>query len=275
MKADISVIIPLYNKGQIIERTVRSVLNQTYPHFELIIVNDGSTDDSVKVVEQIRDERIRLIHQKNAGPSAARNTGVRHAQTDWIVFLDGDDEFLPNALEHFVDLKRKNPIIDIFDCSHYVNLHGKMILYTNPINGRVKNAMKECFLGHIGPGSGHTMFRRILCDTFEYDERIRRFEDAELLIRMLSGVHVYSSIVPTFVVNTDFSSASGKRKNISEDYAGHLSMKGKSFWAKMCVYRTFLENRNLYPEEMRRLYPSWYWRYDLLLLYKILNKFFR
>ena len=68
----------------------------------------------------------------------------------------------------------------------------------------------------------------------------------------------------------DYSFASAKRKDISEDYAGHLSLKGKSFWAKMCVFKTFLENRELYPNEMHDLYPFWYYRIDLLLLNKIL-----
>ena len=271
MKADISVIIPLYNKGCIIERTVKSVLNQTYPHFELIIVNDGSTDNSVDVVKQFADERIQLIQQPNAGPSAARNKGVQHAQTEWIVFLDGDDEFLPDALEIFSNLRQRHSEIDIFDCGRYIGKHIKR----NPKEGFIKNNLRSCFLGKIGPGSGHAMFRKTLCKSFAYDESIRRFEDAELLIRMLPNARVYSSQKPVFKVNVDYSSASSPRKNIYEDYAGHLSMRGKSFWGKMCVYRTYLENREIYPTEMHKLYPSWYYRYDLLLLYKFFNKFFK
>ena len=118
MKPEISVIIPLYNKGQIIERTVKSVLCQSYPHFELIIVDDGSTDNSVEIVRQFDDERIQLIQQPNAGPSAARNTGVRNAKTEWIVFLDGDDEFLPNALAIFWNLKKRYKGADI--CSRKI-----------------------------------------------------------------------------------------------------------------------------------------------------------
>ena len=271
MKADISVVIPLYNKEQIIERTIKSVINQTYPNFELIIVNDGSTDNSVGVVQKISDKRIVLINQPNAGPSAARNTGVRHAKTEWIIFLDGDDEFLPNALEHFVFLKDCHANIDIFDCSRVTRIHHKLVEKINPIEGVIKNNLKDCFYGNIGPGTGHTMFRKELCEKFEYDKTIRRFEDAELLIRMLPHASVYSARTPVFIVNVEFSSASKKRKDITEDYAGHLSMKGKSFWARMCVYRTYLENRDLYPDEMQRLYPTWRYRYDWLILYKLLN----
>ena len=273
MKPGISVIIPLYNKEAAIEHTVRSVLTQTCQDFELIIVNDGSTDSSFDIVSRIRDSRIRLYSQENVGPSAARNTGVRNAEAEWVVFLDGDDELLPDALKHFSELRERHSGIDIYDCSSFVEKNGLHILKENQIEGKISNSLKSCFLGQIGPGSGHAMFRKTLLELYRYDEGIRRFEDAELIIRMLAEARVYSSKVPTFVINTEYSSASARRDDISEDYAGHLSMKGKSFWGKMCVYRTYLENRDLYPQEMRKLYPLWYYRYDLLILYKLLNRF--
>ena len=95
----VSVIIPLYNKEQHIERTIRSVLKQTHQEFEVIVVDDGSTDRSVEVVRAIDDSRIRLILQANQGVSAARNRGVRDAKTEWVAFLDGDDEYQPEFLE--------------------------------------------------------------------------------------------------------------------------------------------------------------------------------
>ena len=270
-KAEISVLIPLFNKEKIVEKTVGSVLTQMFYDFELIIVDDGSTDGSVSVVRQIDDQRVRLISQENMGPSAARNTGVRNANTDWVVFLDADDELLPNALKHFSEVKDRYGTIDIFDCSSIIRNKGKRHLRANPIEGVIDNPLKECFYGKIGPGSGHAMFRKSLLEQFPYDERLRRFEDAEHIIRILPHAKVYSSKEPTFVVNADYSFASAKRDNIAEDYVGHLSLNNKSFWAKMCVFRTYLENRDLYPEEMRQLYPTWRYRYDLLLLYKLLN----
>jgi len=273
--AGISVIIPLYNKEKSIEQTVKSVLSQTYSEFELIIVNDGSTDKSVSIIRTIKDSRIRIVEQENKGPGAARNRGVQYAQADWIVFLDADDELLSDALAHFENIRNTFSTIDIFDCSSVVKRNGKTKLQENPIEGKINNNLKACFYGKIGPGSGHAMFRKSLLQQFQYDERLKRFEDAELIIRMLPHAKVYSSRVPTFQINSEYSSSSAKRDDITEDYVGHLSMKGKSFWGKMCVYRTYLENRELYPIEMRRLYPSWYYRYDLLLLYKLLNKFFK
>ena len=268
---DISVIIPLYNKGMIIERTVKSVLGQTYPNFELIIVDDGSTDNSVEVVQRIKDERIRLISQKNAGPSAARNTGVRNAKTEWIVFLDGDDEFLSDALEHFNELRSKHKDVDIYNCRSFFRTGDKLKPTYNPKEGYVRNPLKECYYGKCMPGAGFSMYRKDYIYQYPYDERLRRFEDAELLIRMLPNARVYSSKKIVQIHDINYAQASSPRKNSTEDYAGHLSMKGKSFWAKMCVFRSFLENRDLYPEKMRKMYSSWYYRYDLLLLYKILK----
>ena len=88
----ISVVIPLYNKEASIKQALMSVLSQSYQEFEVVIVDDGSTDNSVAKVEEIQDSRIRLIRQENGGPSKARNTGVKNAKGEWILFLDADDE---------------------------------------------------------------------------------------------------------------------------------------------------------------------------------------
>lgn len=90
----VSVVIPLYNKQVHILRTINSVLTQTHSDFELIVVDDGSTDKSLNIVNSIKDPRIRVINQPNQGVSFARNNGVRQAKADWVAFLDADDEYL-------------------------------------------------------------------------------------------------------------------------------------------------------------------------------------
>lgn len=97
----ISVIIPLYNKAQSIASTIESVLNQTYRNFELIIVNDGSTDNSLEIVQKIVDPRIVVINKPNGGVSSARNEGIKQAKYEYTAFLDGDDLWYPNALEEY------------------------------------------------------------------------------------------------------------------------------------------------------------------------------
>lgn len=100
----ISVVIPLYNKEKTIVHTLSTVISQTYKFFEVIIVNDGSSDNSVQLInDNFSDSKIRIISQPNAGVSTARNRGIEEAKGDWIAFLDADDEWLPTYLESVVN----------------------------------------------------------------------------------------------------------------------------------------------------------------------------
>src|SRR5574344_715427 len=113
----ISVVIPLYNKERYIEKTIHSVLKQSFNKFEIVVVNDGSTDNSLAIVESIRDSRIRVFDQKNSGVSAARNRGIKEAKYDFIAFLDGDDEWLSNHLPIIANLIDKYPSCGVFATS--------------------------------------------------------------------------------------------------------------------------------------------------------------
>lgn len=113
-----SVVIPLYNKELSISNTIQSVLNQSYQGFEIVIVNDGSTDNSVKMVEEINDERIRLIHQENKGVSAARNKGIDEASFEWVAFLDGDDLWKENHLAEIVKMMKIHPNEKVYATSY-------------------------------------------------------------------------------------------------------------------------------------------------------------
>ena len=114
----ISVVIPLYNKEQSIASTLQTVLKQTYQDFEIVIVNDGSTDHSVEEVAKVTDPRIRLIHQNNAGVSAARNRGIDEARGEYIAFLDADDEWKPDYLKAQYELTLKYTECSVFTCNY-------------------------------------------------------------------------------------------------------------------------------------------------------------
>jgi glycosyltransferase involved in cell wall biosynthesis len=105
----ISIVIPLYNKEHEVERAINSVLSQTFSNFEIIVVNDGSTDKGPDLVRVIKDRRIKLIDQYNSGVSVARNRGIAESSAELIAFLDADDEWRPNFLETIMYLKEKYP----------------------------------------------------------------------------------------------------------------------------------------------------------------------
>ncbi len=109
----VSVIIPVYKVEKYIAATVKSVLEQTYKNFELLIIDDGSPDKSVEICQQFTDYRIRIIRQENRGVAAARNTGIRHAQGEYIALLDADDLWLPNKLEKHIEHLENNPHIGV------------------------------------------------------------------------------------------------------------------------------------------------------------------
>src|SRR5438093_12919445 len=103
----VSVIIPCYNQAHFLHEAIESVLAQTYSTREIIVVNDGSTDSTAEVAG--RYSAVRHIYQENAGPSAARNTGLKETSGEYLVFLDADDRLLPEALEIGVDCLRQHP----------------------------------------------------------------------------------------------------------------------------------------------------------------------
>lgn len=115
----ISVIIPLYNGAAYIGRSIRSVLNQTFQDFEIVVVDDGSTDDGPQRAASFGLPCIRIVRQANGGVSAARNTGIREARYGLIAFLDADDEWLPDHLETIVRLYHTYPQCGVFGTSYY------------------------------------------------------------------------------------------------------------------------------------------------------------
>ena len=122
----ISVVIPLYNKATSISSTLECVLNQTFTDWEVVVVDDGSTDDSANIVSSMGDSRIRLIRQPNAGVSAARNRGAIEAEGEFIAFLDADDEWDKNYLSTQYELTQKYPDCDVFAMNYeFQDINGK------------------------------------------------------------------------------------------------------------------------------------------------------
>lgn len=118
-----SVIIPAYNAADYIQNAIASVLAQTVADFEILVVDDGSQDDTRRKVEAFDDLRIRYIYQENGGVSAARNTGIRNAGGEYICFLDADDLWKPHHLEVISRMIQKYPAASVYLTGHEIRLH--------------------------------------------------------------------------------------------------------------------------------------------------------
>lgn len=272
----ISVIIPLYNKEQIIEKSLKSVLSQDYDDFEVVIVNDGSTDRSAEIVKRINDSRIRLIEQENGGPSKARNTGVKNAKGDWIVFLDADDEFLPGALKYFSDNISKYSNESFLAASSFVvNNNAEMFRTSFVWEGKLKNPYASHVLRYYSPRTGNCIHRTSILKECLFNENIRRYEDVDFFFRMYKKCNVFLLPEPVLLENKGFAAASCPRKNIKEDFLGNLNIHNKGFWEVMGLYRLFLEERNNYGQQCRDLNESLYRRFDLFLCYNVLSYILR
>ena len=117
---DVSVVIPLFNKERYIKRALNSILNQTIQSFEIIVIDDGSTDRGGDIVREFRDSRIQLNRQENKGVSAARNSGILLACAGLVSFLDADDEWKPEFLETIFQLKKNFPEAGIFATAYKI-----------------------------------------------------------------------------------------------------------------------------------------------------------
>ena len=197
----ISIVIPLYNKERFIKETLDSVFNQSFTDYEIIIVNDGSTDSSVFIVNAIDDQRITVLSNQNKGVSYARNFGISKANSDLIALLDGDDLWEQNHLENLYNLYEKFP-----DCGLYATAYNKKYFNGEKIkasyNGLAKEyfgIIEDYFSASIKDSIAWTSAVLIPMKTFRkvgvFDEEMRSGQDTDLWIRIaLKDSVAFSSI---------------------------------------------------------------------------------
>ena len=192
----ISVVIPLYNKRGSIASTVQSVLGQTFTDFELIVVDDGSTDGSADVVRTFEDSRIRLVSKPNGGVCSARNEGIRQARSEYVAFLDADDLYEPEFLQEIAGLIEACPEAGIWGTSYLYLKNGKKIPAGKPLpegfKGLVDNS--DWTLGHLYCSSAVCCLKSALEEVGLFDERITWGEDIDVWWRiMLKHPAAYSN----------------------------------------------------------------------------------
>jgi glycosyltransferase involved in cell wall biosynthesis len=247
-KPEITVVIPLYNKAYCVESTINTVLRQTVSNFELVVVNDGSTDGSGKIVAEIPDSRIKVINQKNAGVSAARNKGAAESSSDFIAFLDADDSWNTDHIEALIALRRKFPEAGLYATDHTeyfkfsdiarqrgVKLETQMLLDYFKIF-----TLLECSPLH---SSCFAVKKSIMWEVGGYNCNFNNFEDSEFYARIsfrypmiaftLNGLSHYN-IKYSELLETSFSSEVSLNKNalyIPKDIHNNTSsVKNESFY---------------------------------------------
>jgi|SRR5690554_169225 len=212
-----SVVIPLYNKELSITNTVQSVLDQTCQDFEIVIINDGSTDNSIKAVEAINDSRIRLIHQENQGVSAARNCGIKEAKFEWIAFLDGDDLWEPNHLEEITKMMNLYPKEKVFVTSFVYSDNRPMFkhLRATPIF-KIENYFKEALKESLMWTSIVVVNKECFEKVGGFNEKLNRGEDLELWHRLAKKFKIIKSNYNTAIYRIDAENRSDQRFKLEE-----------------------------------------------------------
>ena len=183
---NISVIIPTYNRENFILRAIESIKNQTSKVDEIIVIDDGSTDNTKEI---LKDQNIKYIYQKNAGVSKARNCGILEAKNEWIVFLDSDDTWNTQKIEHHINLHKQNKyLLASFSDETWIrnNKEIKLKNYQQKEKPTFLNSLRLCKIG----ASTFFCHKKIFDDVGLFDENLVACEDYDLWLRILQKYQI-------------------------------------------------------------------------------------
>lgn len=275
-----TVIIPLYNKERHIGRAIKSVINQTYKDFELIVVDDGSTDNGVEEVNKIEDSRIRLIRQKNCGVSSARNKGISEAKYDYIGFLDADDAWKPNFLESIKNLIISYPRAGAYSTAYEIQREDGIIEpslnfnnFENKWQGVIDDYFRYALQAPLISASSVVIPKSVFDNVGCFPLGIKRGEDLDMWIRIALNYDIVylNEVCATYFYDTD--NRACKRKGKLTDYAinyaedtliqakklGYSSMYFEEYMIKRIITKArYLINENKCKEARKLLYKYRY-----------------
>ena len=232
----ISVIVPCFNSGNILKRAIDSVINQTWQEIEIILVNDGSDDEkTLKIINDYRNlSKLKLINQNNLGLSAARNSGVKNANGNYLFFLDSDDWIEPQAMELMFDFHKEN---------HEKGFVFSDIILEGEVHKKINknyNFFEQLFINQLP----YSIFisKEVWVKNGGYDERMRNgYEDWDFNIR-LGASHVYGKRLPKYLFHYNVSNS------------GMLISKSSKNHSTIWKY-IIKKNHNLYS--IKRLFIIW------------------
>jgi len=260
-----SIIIPLYNKESYVAETITSVLNQTFVDFEMIVIDDGSTDGSARVVKSFNDTRITYEKIENSGVSVARNAGVKIAKYDYITFLDADDWWAPTFLEEMVVLINKYPDERVFASGRVSVFQNKRVIYSNrflPSKGTEGLVDYIKIISESLPpvNSSNSIFKSdALLKAGLFKEGQKKHEDHDLWLRVCKNHLVVFLNKDLSFYRKDVLDSASKGIYRFEDFISYLET-------------IFLVKKEIHKERLR-YFKKYYNRYILLTFIKYENAY--
>ncbi len=246
----VSIIIPTYNRQSYLSGVIKSVLDQTFDDFEVVLIDDGSTDQTKEVVEKYintQPDKIKYFYQGNKGPSAARNNGIKQASGEYIAFLDDDDEWLPDKLKYQIDGFSQNQNIGLVYTDYYIIVEGSSAPHIHHCE-EFNRARFETMFYIKNLISTPTIMVRKKC--FEkaglFDENLDVAEDWDMWLRLFRRYDFLRIPQPLVKVNVNaISQSSDGDKNLANDLKfldkifSEPGIKSKALKAKSYSYRYY------------------------------------
>jgi glycosyltransferase involved in cell wall biosynthesis len=205
----ISVIIPVYNGAKTIKETIESVLNQTWQNFELLVINDGSNDATLEIIQTIKDTRIQVFSYPNSGVSASRNRGLTKAEGEFISFIDADDLWTPDKLELQLQALQDHPQAAVaYSWSDWIDQSGKFLRKGGHITVNGKAYEKLLLRDFIESGSNPLIKKQALDEVGDFDQSLTSAEDWDMWLRLAAKNEFITVEVPQILYRISPNSAS-------------------------------------------------------------------
>jgi glycosyltransferase involved in cell wall biosynthesis len=235
----ISVVVPLFNKETSIYETLLSVLDQSFTYFELIVVDDGSTDSSLSVISKINDERLVVYSKKNGGVSDSRNFGIDKANASLIFLLDADDLIEKDCLETLYQLTNLYPKESIF-CGNFEIVDSNSMVCSSKckLNTRmlITEPLKELWKDGVFLRTGNMLVRKECFSVVGgFDIRLSYYEDMEHVLNLIRKYAVVFDPKVIFTYQLEHNYLSSKKVSLSKDWTWYASFNNKSYYEKLII----------------------------------------
>ncbi|MEC4990605.1 MAG: glycosyltransferase [Oscillatoria sp. PMC 1068.18] len=263
----ISVIIPTYNAEKTIEETIQSVLSQTFTDLELIVINDGSTDSTLEVINRLEDSRLKVFSYPNAGGNVSRNRGLAKASGEYISFIDADDLWTPDKLEKQLQALKENPQAGVaYSWTDRIDETGKFIGHGGSVSVTGDVLAELLIINFLSSGSNPLIRREAFLEVGNFDESLPGSQDRDMWLRLAARYHfvvvplpqILYRVSPNSVSSNVFALEKGATTVINKAFAQapdslqYLKKYSLGNIYKYLIYKSF----EGYPERKKALAAS-------------------